>query len=113
LDLSSTQFTILQVLSFAGEVSQGQLGRMLALDSTTLTRTLRIMLRRKWLRERRGDDRRERLISLAPHGRKLLERGSPAWEKVQRRLRTGVGEKAWDSAFALLNVITTLAAKGE
>src|SRR5712691_12742993 len=46
LGLRATQFTILQALSLAGEVSQGHLGEMLAMDSTTLTRTLEIMARR-------------------------------------------------------------------
>src|SRR5437667_11084591 len=39
LKLRATQLTILQVLSHAGEVLQGQLGEMLAMDSTSLTRT--------------------------------------------------------------------------
>src|SRR5260370_41963200 len=41
--LRATQFTILQALFLAGEVSQGGLAQILAMDSTTLTRTLRIM----------------------------------------------------------------------
>src|SRR5258705_2651026 len=60
--LRATQFTILQFLSLAGEVSQGQMGQMLAIDSTTLTRTLAIMLRHRWITERRGEDRREQLL---------------------------------------------------
>jgi DNA-binding MarR family transcriptional regulator len=43
LGLRATQFTLLQALSQAGEVSQGTLGGILAIDSTTLTRTLAIM----------------------------------------------------------------------
>ena len=43
LGLRATQFTILQALSLTGEVSQGELGEILAMDSTTLTRTLEIM----------------------------------------------------------------------
>ena len=46
LGLRGTQFTVLQALSLAGEVPQGELGRILAMDSTTLTRTLEIMRRR-------------------------------------------------------------------
>src|SRR5260370_24454958 len=57
LGLRATQFTILQFLSLAGEVSQGHLGEMLAMDSTTLTRTLEIMARRGWIAERRGEGR--------------------------------------------------------
>src|SRR6516165_4760442 len=56
--LSATQMTILQVLSRAGEVTQGSLGEILAMDSTSLTRTLAIMRRDEWLEELRGADRR-------------------------------------------------------
>ena len=57
LGLRGTQFTVLQALSLAGEVPQGELGRILAMDSTTLTRTLEIMRRRGWLATRYGKDR--------------------------------------------------------
>ena len=65
LGLRTTQFTILQALSLAGEVIQSRLGEMLAMDSTTLTRTLQIMVREGWIAERRGEDRRERRLRLA------------------------------------------------
>src|SRR5271170_3059533 len=57
--LTANQFTILQTLSLAGEVTQGELARILAMDSTTLTRTLAVMSRSGWLTKRRGKDRRE------------------------------------------------------
>jgi DNA-binding MarR family transcriptional regulator len=41
--MRATQFILLQALSQAGEVSQGTLAGILAIDSTTLTRTLAIM----------------------------------------------------------------------
>jgi DNA-binding MarR family transcriptional regulator len=63
LGLRATQFTILQVLSLTGEVSQGQLGEMLAMDSTSLTRTLEIMRREGWIADRRGEDRRQRWLA--------------------------------------------------
>jgi hypothetical protein len=44
--LSATQLTILQVLARAGEVTQGQLGEMLAMDSSSLLRTLAVMVNR-------------------------------------------------------------------
>ena len=56
--LHATQFTILQVLSLAGERTQGELGTMMAMDSTSLTRALAVMIREGWIAERRGDDRR-------------------------------------------------------
>jgi len=68
LGLRATQFTILQALSLAGEVTQSQLGEMLAMDSTTLTRTLQIMSREVWIAKRRGKDRRKRPPPLAKAG---------------------------------------------
>src|ERR1700744_2084328 len=64
-DLRSTQFTVLQALEQAREITQGRLGAVLAMDSTTLPRTLAIIRREKLVAERRGQDRRERLLRLS------------------------------------------------
>src|SRR5258708_14091282 len=77
LGLRATQFTILQFLSLAGEVSQGHLGEMLAMDSTTLTRTLEIMARRGWIAERRGKDRRGPRPGLGQAGETQLNTPPP------------------------------------
>ncbi len=109
LGLRSTQFTVLQVLSRAGEVSQGQLGEMLAMDSTTLTRTLEIMSRQGWITERRGEDRRERWLRLAKGGKTQLNRALPVWEKVQSRLRRQLGDQAWTNLLQLTYQTTDIA----
>jgi DNA-binding MarR family transcriptional regulator len=106
--LRATQFTILQVFSVAGEVSQGQLGEMLAMDSTTLTRTIEIMSRHGWIAERRGEDRRERWLSLSKTGEAQLNRALPAWNKVQSRLRRKLGEQSWKHLQQLTNQVTDL-----
>jgi len=108
LGLRATQFTILQALSLAGEVTQSRLGEILALDSTTLTRTLRIMRRQGWIEERRGEDRRERWLHLAKPGETQLKRAVPVWEKVQSRLRHQLGDKAWKSLMEVTYQLTDL-----
>jgi DNA-binding MarR family transcriptional regulator len=108
--LRATQLTILQALSRTGEVSQRKLGEILAMDSTSLTRTLGIMLRRGWIQRRPGKDRRERLLRLANAGHKQLERVLPAWEKVQSRLRRQLGEDVWNNLFQLTHDVTRLVA---
>jgi DNA-binding MarR family transcriptional regulator len=106
LGLRGTQFTLLQALSLAGEVSQGTLGEILAIDSTTLTRTLAIMLRRGWIVSRFGDDRRERWLSLSVAGKAEFKRARPHWEKVQNALRAQLGDKRWNDLFKLANEVT-------
>jgi DNA-binding MarR family transcriptional regulator len=99
--LSSSQFTILQALSRTGEITQGRLGEILAMDSTTLTRTLAIMRRDGWILERRGEDRRERRLRLSKSGEEQLKRALPAWEKAQARVRGRIGDEKWKQLFEL------------
>jgi len=105
--LRATQLTILQVLSLTGEVSQGQLGEILAMDSTSLTRTLAIMGREGWVTARRGKDRRERWVRLSSAGEMQLRRALPVWEKVQSRLRHRLGAQAWKNLLQLTGVVKT------
>ena len=106
LGLRATQFTLLQALSLAGEVSQRTLGEILAIDSTTLTRTLAIMGRRGWIASRSGKDRRERWLSLSEIGRAEFKRARPHWQKVQQGLRTRLGNKRWNELLNLTNQVT-------
>jgi DNA-binding MarR family transcriptional regulator len=108
LGLRATQFTILQALSLAGEVSQGRLGEMLAMDSTSLTRTLAIMRREGWISEHAGADRRERRLRLSGAGARKLQGALAVWEGVQSRLRRRLGEQSWKSLMQLTHQVTDL-----
>jgi len=108
LGLRATQLTILQVLSRAGEVSQGQLGEMLAMDSTSLTRTLAVMRRQRWLAERPGKDRRQRRLRLSSSGEAQLNRAMPIWDKVQARLRRKLGKQTWNDLLQLTHQVAGL-----
>ena len=107
--LEPTQFTLLMALDLAGEVTQGHLGRILALDSTTLTRTLRLLLARGWVRAAAGSDRRERYLSLTPQGRRKFRRAQPAWERAQQRLEGALGPAQWKSLAATLEEVARAA----
>jgi|SRR5208282_748543 len=110
--VNATQFTVLQALSLTGEISQGRLGEILVLDSTTLTRTLAIMKRERWIAERRGEDRRERRLKLTRTGESQLAQASREWERVQSRLRKRLGAERWNDLFRLTHEVTTLVTNG-
>jgi DNA-binding MarR family transcriptional regulator len=97
-----TQFTILMALERAGEISQGKLGRLLALDSTTLTRMLAVLRKRGWVQEQEGDDRRFRIIQLTAAGRAKLHQGLPHWKRAQDRLEAMLGERTMKQLAKLL-----------
>ena len=107
---TSTQFTILQVLWRTGELSQKSLGHALAMDSTTLTRTLRTMARSGWIQEHRGNDRREKRLRLSSAGHRALHRALPTWEAVQRRLNRKLGNQRWSQLQILLHQLTAITA---
>jgi DNA-binding MarR family transcriptional regulator len=107
--LRITQFTILQTLARTGEVKQGRLGEILAMDSTSLTRTLRIMLQQGWIAERRGEDQRERWLKLSKAGEAKLKFATASWEKVQARLQAKLGESGWKSLMQWTNQVTGMA----
>ena len=105
-ELELTQFTLLMALDLTGEITQKRLGKLLAMDSTTLTRTLSLVAKRNWIREKAGDDRRQKLISLTGDGRRKLQQAQPHWERAQKNLRANLGEAPWRQMGQLLDAIT-------
>ena len=93
--LRATQFTLLQALERQGRSPQTAVGELLALDPTTLSRTLRPLARAGWIRAGAGPDRREVRWSLTPQGRRRLARARPAWERAQARLRARLRPEHW------------------
>jgi len=107
--LELTQFTLLMTLEATGETTQGRLGKLLALDSTSLTRMLRLPAGKGWIAEKRGDDRRQRLLRLTRAGQQKLKAAWPNWERAQTRLRQALGETAWVEMGQLLSRIVEAA----
>lgn len=111
LGLTITQFTILQALSLAGDITQGRLGEILAMDSTTLTRTLGVMNRQRWIAKIYGVDRRERRLRLTRVGKSEFNRAVSYWQKSQETLRVQLGKERWDDLTKLMNDITSVVAE--
>ena len=107
-----TQFTLLQALARVPGVTQGRLGELLALDSTTLSRTLRPLIRRGWVRGAIGRDRRERVYELTGAGLTGFRRRRPQWERAQQRLRKALGTYEWKQMETDLVRITAAALRG-
>lgn len=107
--LGPTQFTLLAVLSRLEEARQGDLAGSLAIDSTTLTRTLNRLEERGWLASRTGDDRRERWVRLTTRGRRRFEAALPHWRVAQDRLREALGEASWSNLLEQLVEVTRVA----
>ena len=106
--LRGTQFTLLQALEQAGPITQGILGEVLGLDSTTLTRSMRSLVDLGLVRSVRGEDRRERIFSLTTAGEKKMKTAAPSWRRAQLRFKKAAGP-GWDRVeLALVNIAGAL-----
>lgn len=103
--LRITQFSMLQVLSAAGELSQTELGSAMALDRTTLTRSLKPLMADGLIRVAAGSDRRVRLITLTPAGECALANGLACWRSAQRELKRKLGPELWDRLYRDLRTV--------
>jgi DNA-binding MarR family transcriptional regulator len=108
--LRTTQFSLLCFVERMGEVRQGDLGRRMALDETTLTRNLRLVIKAGWVEVRPGKDRREKLLHITSQGTEKLNRALPAWNRAQARMRALLSDHDWQSLMtALPGIAATLA----
>ena len=88
-----TQFTLMMALKHVGEISQGELGEILALDSTSLTRMLKLLKDHGWVQAKEGHDRRLRLFRLTKAGREKFQQCVPHWKHAEKQLRAALGDK--------------------
>jgi DNA-binding MarR family transcriptional regulator len=82
--LKITQFGILRLLTAYPGLTTGAMAEALVMDSTTLTRTLKIIQDSKWIESVPGEDRRERRWSVTEAGKERLEQAVPLWKNAQK-----------------------------
>ncbi len=98
-EIAPAQFAALAKLHEIGPVSQNQLGRLIALDSATITGVVERLTAAGYVRsERSSDDARLRLVQLTPAGRSVIERLLP----VARRITDATLEPLTDCEAATL-----------
>jgi DNA-binding MarR family transcriptional regulator len=101
--LKSSQHSLLVAVTKAGPVRRIELGRLLSLDPSTLTRNLAVMLKHGWIEEVPDDgDQRGAPIETTAIGRKLLESSAPAWRRAQARAKKILGSNGVDLLFTTL-----------
>jgi DNA-binding MarR family transcriptional regulator len=97
------QFAMLRMIARAEPVSLTELGRLCALDRSTVGRNARVLARLDLVRAGEGRDQRAATLSLAAKGRAVLEDGAKLWEAAQARIETALGREGAASLMTLLN----------
>jgi DNA-binding MarR family transcriptional regulator len=89
--LHATQYTALQVLKRASNLTTTELAAVIGIDQTTATRTLALIKKIGLVNDAAGSDRRERRWSLTSAGEATLQKLNPAWEAAQATFEKQIG----------------------
>jgi DNA-binding MarR family transcriptional regulator len=93
--IRSTQFAVLITLAKSQPVSIGDLAAALLIDTTTLTRSLRLMRKQGLLTISERSTMRQRFVTLTLEGTHALQNSLPRWRTVQTRFVNAIGKGHW------------------
>jgi len=93
--IRSTQFAILVGIAKNQPVSIGALGDLLGVDSTTMTRSLRLLKKEGFIAVSNRAVKRQRFLTITARGQHTLARALPAWQKVHERFVATIGSGYW------------------
>ena len=107
-----TQLGILGVAVRIGPVTVTQLAEATMTDRTTLTRNLKVLEQKDFIRIEAGNDQREREITVTSQGREALSIAYPIWKEVQSKVIKSLGEDRWNVLRDGLAAVTSLGKDG-
>jgi DNA-binding MarR family transcriptional regulator len=96
--LRVTQFSILGTIARMGEANLKELEDTLAIDQTTLTRSLNLLERDGVIERASHPDGRIKAMRLTSRGRRALEVARPLWAQAQDKVLREWGTTAWADA---------------
>ena len=102
LGLMTTQFTLLVAIKRGAPGSISQLAERLAMERTTLTRNLQLLVKAGLVEVGPEGYRRARALSLTAAGEAKLAEALPVWRAAQDRLVAKLGRGHWEDARAML-----------
>ena len=106
LDLTNGQFSLMMSLNRPVPATMGSVAALLAMDRTTLTANLKPLERRGLVRVAVDEaDRRSRVMTLTPAGRKLLAAAVPIWKRTHAALDRLLGDSDPDRLRADLRAL--------
>jgi DNA-binding MarR family transcriptional regulator len=104
--IKGSQLNLLVVIAKQGPIRRIDIGSLMQLEPSTLTRNLQVMLKNRWVDEvDDGQDARGLPLVATATGRSLLERVGPAWQRAQQQAHRLLGT---DGSTLVLKVSNSL-----
>ena len=110
--LTPAQFELLGTLSAQSEILQADLAEALGLDQTTLSRNLKVLIGRRWVKAAASaKDHRRAVYTLSPEGRNVWTRALPYWQRAHSQMQEALG-KDWSAIWSALDRLTSATPSG-
>ncbi len=104
-----TQMIILIVLHRCGEITVSRLADELLMDASTVARNMRPLERQGLLVIKKGQDRRQRLISLSDEGVETVLKGLKYWQVAQNKFLSTFSKQQLQSHLAAISELVDVA----
>nr|AGC71757.1 transcriptional regulator, MarR family [uncultured bacterium A1Q1_fos_504] len=104
--LKITQYSLLTHVDRLGPITQADLARAMAMDSSTLSRNLKPLQTAGWIAVSAGDDARSNALELTDAGRRKRSDAQALWKKAQLQLNETVGVDDVIALHALIDRIS-------
>ncbi|MGE8035146.1 MarR family transcriptional regulator [Lysinibacillus sp. KCTC 33748] len=104
--LKVTQYSMLANIDHQQSVSISQLGDILLLDQTTITRNINLLKQNGYVDITKDpQDARTKVITLTEKGVEKLNEAAPIWEDIQERIINDIGLEKYEDFYETLKSI--------
>jgi DNA-binding MarR family transcriptional regulator len=101
--ITTAQMNLLAAIAVFDRARPTDLGRLLAVEKSTLSRDLKRMEQSGWVRSDPARARRGRSFALTPAGSRALIKARPAWENAQAKALAELGQRPFAQLQKLLS----------
>lgn len=106
IGLTTRQYDYLFMLAMVGQISQGELGRILGMDPATNTLVIKILERKQWIeRTTVADDTRKRTVRITDDGRAVFLAAKKAAEASIKSIHEALDDAEYDQLLLLLRKV--------
>ena len=99
--ISLNQASILTLITMSDTVGHGDLGRMLFMEKSTVSRNIERMKKKGWIATEPSEETGTAVITITPKGGQILEKAYAAWAEAQNEAIRCLGPDGVDSLMKL------------
>jgi DNA-binding MarR family transcriptional regulator len=107
--LLSTQLPVLILLGLYSPLTITRLAKLLVMDRTTLTKNLKVLQAKSYIKAITAKDKRKTLLTLTSKGEAMLAKAHPLWQRAQKRIVEGLGPDQWETVRERLGQVIEIA----